>query len=287
MARVRVSGTRGRWFESSLPDNSSLVPVIIYTDMTLEVNAFQNPFAKKSKPEAVWNYTSFLEDRMKDSSASFYEEQGQVPEQELFRGRPMIARDRPINGGVYATGAGNSEAIVVDDQKDVNLDKVYQILQERLKAHIDAGENIKGKFLTEVYQLVQEVMPYDMARTQQILSKIGADNKVYLSSYINGGVCRHQALLVGYLLERLTKDGIAGGKVSVDRNHVPNRGGHAWTRYTNSKGTVYILDVAQHYIGELSAIKNDETRWFYERPEDKGQLQKIMDSVKRAFAKFY
>lgn len=89
-----------------------------------------------------------------------------------------------------------------------------------------------------------------------------------MDSYIiaGGGVCRHQALLGAYLLEKLIRDGKIGGKVSIDRNSVQNAG-HAWIRYTNSKGKVFIIDQAQKYIGLLNDTDKNG-RWFYERPED-------------------
>ena len=83
------------------------------------------------------------------------------------------------------------------------------------------------------------------------------------------GVCRHQALLCGYLLEKLIKDERISGKVSVDRNFVEGLGGHAWARYTTDRGKVYILDVAQNYKGCLGDMTKKQSRWFYERPEDK------------------
>ncbi len=46
----------------------------------------------------------------------------------------MIGRDKKINQGVYV-GAGEREAIVVDDEKDLPLNDVYkQLLVMRLRA---------------------------------------------------------------------------------------------------------------------------------------------------------
>ncbi len=89
------------------------------------------------------------------------------------------------------------------------------------------------------------------------------------------------SLLTGYLLERLSKDGLVGGKVSVDRNYVQGLGGHAWVRYTNSGGEVFILDSAQGYIGRLDEMDESQKRWFYERPEDSNPRRKLLKRILR------
>lgn len=184
----------------------------------------------------------------------------------FFVGRPIIHRDSPINGGVYLMG-GNGEAAVVDDLKDAVLRKTYQTFRSLLPKDLS---EIKRNALGLAWKLTQEKIPYSQDGINIIHQAlgIGADRKIYLGVYIeNGaGVCRHQALLTGYLVEKLTKEGILGGKVSVDRNFIKGRGGHAWVRYTNSQGEVFILDPAQEYIGSLKgAPKNG---WNYKRPED-------------------
>ena len=96
------------------------------------------------------------------------------------------------------------------------------------------------------------------------------DQKIGLNNYIRDGVgvCRHQALLCGYLLERLVAEHHLSGTVSVDRNQVEGLGGHAWARYTTSGDKVIVLDVAQDYLGRLNDMSQDQNRWFYERPKD-------------------
>ncbi|EKD64692.1 MAG: hypothetical protein ACD_50C00323G0007, partial [uncultured bacterium] len=94
-----------------------------------------------------------------------------------------------------------------------------------------------------------------------------------------------QALLAGYLLEKLTQEGILGGKVSVDRNFIEGRGGHAWVRYTNSREEVFILDPAQDYKGTLKdAPKNG---WDYRRPEDSaGPVVNKLNQIRSQLKKF-
>lgn len=243
-------------------------------------------FLQKNKDrrgrEADWNKTRFVEERVKRSG--FYEEKGVIRKEKIFQGRPIIGRDRKIDGGVYL-GGGAREAIVVDGEKDPALERVYQeLLKKRRKAQ-SRGKSFKDGILEEVWSLVSQVMPYNEQQVLDVDRRLSKpDSKVYLSAYIGGGVCRHQALLTGFLLERLSQDGLVGGKVSIDRNYVPGEGGHAWVRYTNSGGDVFILDSAQRYIGRLDEMSEDRDRWFYERPEDTNPRLKLLMKVKRMFS---
>lgn len=216
-----------------------------------------------------WTKTWLGENRVKESG--FYEErESDLGRREgFFKDRLIIGRDTRINGGVYLGGSAR-EAIVVDDKKDASLDRIYQaLLERRRKAEQEQGKAFKDGILEEVWDLVNQVMPFDKNNVEKVVATLTEpDAKIALSRFIGGGVCRHQALLTGYLLERLSNEGRVGGKVSVDRNYVPGKGGHAWVRYTNSIGAVYILDSAQKYIGALKDMDPTKERWFYERPED-------------------
>ena len=161
----------------------------------------------------------------------------------------------------------------MDDETQPVLNHYYRRLMNLIRAR---GGNYKGQSLQAVFDFVKQELPY----SQEIVDDIEAgvikrngtivDQKVGLKLYLEerGGVCRHQALFCAYLLERLCDEGFLYGKVSVDRNIIPGRGGHAWCRYTNSAGEVYILDVAQKFAGSLLSSIDDRRRWYYERPEE-------------------
>lgn len=234
---------------------------------------------KRGWEKSEWNKTITAEERLKNSA--FYEEKGLIKKEKFFQGRAIIGRDRKINGGVYI-GAGEREAIVVDDQKDLVLNRIYQELINRRRRAQARGIPFKQGIIEEVWQLVNELIPFDEEHVASIEKELPEpDSKIYLSAFLGGGVCRHQALLTGYLLERLAEEGVVRGQASVDRNYVVGRGGHAWARYTNYDGDVFILDSAQDYIGRLDEI--GEYRWFYERPEDSKLYLKILAKIKRAF----
>lgn len=229
--------------------------------------------------EASWNKTSLSVSRVEKTG--FYEEKGLINKEKNFKGRPIIGRDKKINGGVYL-GAGEREAIVVDDKKDQALENIYQELLRRRRNAQLKGKHFKDGVLEEVWKLVGQVIPYDHQHVHDIQSRLpGPDSKIYLSAFIGGGVCRHQALLAGYLLERLSEEGWVGGKPSIDRNFVSGEGGHAWVRYTNSGGDIFILDSAQKYIGRLDNMNDEEDRWFYERPEDVNPRLKLSLKIRK------
>lgn len=235
---------------------------------------------KTQQNEPHWNKTRRMAERLHKNG--FFEEKGLIKKERFYQGRPVISRDTPINGGVYL-GDGEREAIVIDDKKDEALERIFQeLLERRQNAKQRFNQSFKQGILEEIWNLVNQVMPFDEARVTQIITSLPTpDSKIYLSAFIGGGICRHQALLIAYLLERLVGIGLLGGHVSIDRNYIPSMGGHAWARYTNSAGNVYILDSALNYIGLLDEVS--EEKWFYERPEDVRPLLKLKAKLLRKF----
>ena len=228
---------------------------------------------------AEWDNTPLGLERVKTSG--FYEEPDDESKNGFFAGRHIIGRDTQINGGVYV-GSGKREAIVVDDKKyPEELDGVYNQLITRIQA---AGSEYKDSILGDVYSLVQEVLPFNetgvLTLVQSVTSSAkGNDTKVPLNEFIKSkvGVCRHEALLVGYLLERLKKNGIISPKnISIDRNFIPHRGGHAWVRYENSEGKIGIIDPAQNFIGSLEDA-NKLAGWDYNRPSKVPAYQRFIN----------
>jgi hypothetical protein len=208
---------------------------------------------------ANWDKTQSMKRRL--------QREGKLDEGDVYQGRPIIHRDSPVNGGVYL-GEGQREAIVVDSKKYTGLSALYAIAKDKATV----GENIRKDLILEaVFQTVREAMPkQDLEAVQKITRKHGVekDGKIALDVFLeeHTGVCRHDALTCAALLELFKGEGHARGKASVDRNST-EKGGHAWCRYTNSDGIVFILDVAQDYLGRLEKAP-EKKRWAYERPED-------------------
>ena len=188
-------------------------------------------------------------------------------ENEFYQGRPVIHRDSRIDGGVYL-GQGQREAIVVDFRKDHKLMDLYEKVKDK---SLKNGVIKKSRILGAVYGAVKESMPrQDYEAVKEIINRYGVeeDGKISLGVFLEegAGVCRHDALACAALLERFKEEGIVKGRASLDRNS-NHLGGHAWCRYTNSGGEVFILDVAQNFLGRLEESLNED-RWAYQRPED-------------------
>ncbi len=189
--------------------------------------------------------------------------------QEIYEGRHIIKRDSPIEGGVYL-GGHEREAIVVDSVKYPLIGQVY----DEVKA-LCFGKDYNSAHpvivLGIVFNTVKVRLRYSEEETEKIIKERGAvdDRKISLGAFLDEqyGVCRQQALLTAFLLERFIKDGYLKGKVSVDRNSWA-LGAHAWCRYTNTDGKVTILDAAQNFIGSLEASLK-HSKWDYRREEDR------------------
>lgn len=225
-------------------------------------------YPQNQEPEAHWDYTMKSKEAYGDA----------------YKNRHQISRDSEISGGVYF-GTYGGEAIVVDpDKYPGHYQKLYdQIIDRAREVNPDGskGKIRKDRILGSVFSSVRVALPYSLEGVDTALlsiDKFESGAKVDLSFFLDRkiGVCRHQALACGVMLERLAKEGIINGKVSVDRNELwsPNgdRGGHAWARYTNSGGEVYILDVAQNYIGTLRESEGRLHGWDYMRPEERRQV---------------
>lgn len=234
---------------------------------------------------AYWGYTQKAED--------VAEERKKRERMAGRKERHTIGRDTPISGGVYE-GAYGGEAIVVDSEKyreglDEALKRIYG---ETYLGDVDGKPRFdKGKILESVFTTVTDMIRYDADAVEGIFQREAKGRngtKISLDYYVNEGVgvCRHQALFVAQILEELANEKIIRGHVSVDRNVMrqgngpdgDNYDGHAWTRYTNSTGEVFILDVAQGVIAPLDSVMNQHDKglrtWDYARPEDYKKRQR-------------
>lgn len=203
------------------------------------------------------------------SSDPNYSEPDENTRYGYYCGRPIIGRESPINGGVNF-GGHSREAIVIDDTGEYRpyYDNIYL---ELLRRRCAVAEEFNSGVLVTVFNLVKENMIYDGEKIKTIETQYFEDQFVNLGELIKEGVgvCRHQALLVGYLVERLKKDGYIQGNISVERNNIRGVGPHAWARYVNREGNIIIVDPAQDYCGLLESAPR--SAWAYKdvsRPWD-------------------
>jgi hypothetical protein len=176
--------------------------------------------------------------------------------------------------------------LVIDDVKyPAAYEKLYGKLEEVLRtgdiAKFSLGalkRRIGAEYSSQemgvvkaTLDLVMDTLRYSIPETDALASR---GQKIELSMYIQKGVgvCRTQAALSAYLVERLIKSGKLDGRVSIDRNMSQTingeRGGHAWARYTSASGQVYIIDPAQRFAGTLADAQNNPRSWDYRRTED-------------------
>lgn len=199
--------------------------------------------------------------------------------------RPTIGHDTPISGGVYENAYGR-EAIVVDMEKHPLLRETLDEVVARITD--EDGRVDKSRALHAVFDIVKDRMRYSKDATNEIFRTVGHNthgSKIALDVYIDKGVgvCRHQALYAGAILEELIKRGILNGQVSVERNMKQRDNddaydGHAWVRYTTSSGEIVILDVAQNRVNTLDTLmrarrSGDRRVWDYGREQDHARLR--------------
>ncbi len=261
----------------------------------------QNLDADQDDGQSAFDYTKNIADYVSNANQS-----KQLNKSEnTYGGRPIISRDKAINQGVYPVGGTDGEALVVDDKK---YGEVYQTVWQELGSRLErikssrvtvgalqrlvrsrgganetmpvptsSSDSIKWS-LEQVFDTVLDFMEYDAEKVNDFNQQQGINyHKIELTAYIKEGVgvCRHQALLAAYLVERLVRDGhsvLAGGRVSIDRNvkrEVDGKGyGHAWARYMAPNGEVFIIDPAQKFVGTLAESVKDQKTWDYRRTTD-------------------
>lgn len=236
----------------------------------LEPDRVQQPADWREKTIYEWEATSRGAARAEDNG-QFRPADGKAP-YGYFQGRPIIGRDAAINGGVYIGGSAR-EALVVDDQKyPEQLDQAFRpvllailpdFLENRLQAMTALGY---------VRDVVATLIPFSDAVADKAADS-KRDRKVALNDFIGrGGVCRHQALLAAYLVERLIRASFLRGSVSIDRSQ-RHDGAHAWVRFTIVGGEVYILDVTH---GVLDCLANTHgLGWRYHRDSDLAERSRI------------
>ncbi len=189
----------------------------------------------------------------------------------IFRQRHLIDRDSRIGGGVYL-GENKREALVVDwspkKEQHRGPSPLTQLYKEALSRCHKGGIFDKRTALREVYDLVRETFKDNSdSGLDKVFSDSGIkpDDKVPIDLFIvtKTGVCRHMAITIGAILERMCDEGYLGGKVNIHRNQ-SSLGAHAWIRYTASDGKPYILDAMHGYIGSLA--KSFTSQWNYFMP---------------------
>lgn len=189
----------------------------------------------------------------------------------FYKGHPILGRQsKHINNSVYV-GRYSREAIVVDGENK-ELDSIYQRLHKSLTDSQEPNTILDTYYVLKSVMLTTQLhLPYEASKTYQISSQYSSDQLVGLSKFVEekAGVCRHQALLASYLLERLIKDGLLVGRTAVERNAIPDAGGaHAWAIFSPIESDKKIVIDATHSFVGTKEKALEQNLWRYEVSDD-------------------
>lgn len=192
-----------------------------------------------------------------------------------FHGWRIIGAGTRIDGGIYL-GRKPREAIVVDMRRPGSaLRSLYDTwLQSLRDGHRDSDVRLDliEHLALRVGELVRGYMPYDEEVVRRLDSRglLQPDQPIDLDVFLHerGGVCRHQVCMVGALLERLVDGGWLGGRVSLERKHVPGWFSHAWVRYDDAQGDEWILDPAQQRYGRVRELEEGAKILYADEPRE-------------------
>ncbi len=221
---------------------------------------------KKVSPEDKYDYTATHTVSAEEAARrrGLLKEQSDGGRSE-FGGRPTIGRDTfPIDGHVdIRSWVAGKEAIVVDSKKypeefnqlrDLFVANLHKEISARQGGHIQEEDVLKA-----IYRSVHETLQYDLEfvkkEAQDVRSASPESRKAALNNYLAAGkgVCRHMALTAAWLGGEAYKQGLVRGKFTTEVNQSDlGYGAHEWSRYMAPDGEIYIIDVAQHFVGKLA-----------------------------------
>jgi hypothetical protein len=173
--------------------------------------------------------------------------------------RHVIGPDTRILGGVYYRHGAN----VVDFNE---APRPYEVAYEHLEEYLTGGE--EETLLAFGYALnwaVNDTMVSDRHLTGAVLRQealrrgqlvIGDGDEIGLSRFMNAaaGVCRHQALLGGALVELLQARRDTGIRASLELPQIPGLNPHhAWLRCTRDDDGV-VVDFDQRKVIPVKSL---------------------------------
>lgn len=195
----------------------------------------------------------------------------------LWKGMEVIERDTRVNKRVHLFSPDGHQvegALVVDDERSPELKTIYNEVLGRMVSRAKEKRFIdKNLAFGAISTVVNEVFPRwnGVMEAERELSNSFSGKLMDIGENIRAqlGVCEHITLVAAYIMERLIDEGYLRGRVSVDRNYIPERKvSHAWVRYTSKDGKVFILDIAKGVSGSMAEAMA-KNKWDYRRPGEK------------------
>ncbi|MCX5795257.1 MAG: hypothetical protein NTY77_07185 [Elusimicrobia bacterium] len=212
----------------------------------------------RSLPEARMQAAVSVEDGwvlIQDAGAITLHKDGSVRiEGARPEGSFPIQKALSASGHVFSQGAIRylDETVAVDWDRDAALRGFYERVKASLAARRVGGDELAA--LSGVFAAVAREVKYDEAAVTARLSRLGGKRGVLLGELmgLSGedscpavGVCRHMALLLGSVLERLIQEGQPG--LSSGQVYYVGGKGHAWAVYRDADGGYHVLDAAQRH----------------------------------------
>ena len=135
---------------------------------------------------------------------------------------------------------------------DMGLATAVKILASRIRGRrkdVELSGRTRGWLLRAVYDTVMDMIIYDGEYVDELSNQYRGVPILIGDAAIGPrrGVCRHHGIVVAALLERLIRQGYIYGDVFYVRG-----GGHGWAEFRDSRGDMYVLDVARGYFGPKS-----------------------------------
>jgi hypothetical protein len=172
--------------------------------------------------------------------------------------RHIIGHDTTIDKGVHVS-YGLQQNIVVDFDSDKVLQTCYKYAAPSLegmnvegtgtKAALEHLSRLTGSFLPYNEQKVIDYLRESNQKPDGEFQKLGDFVRMSVQDgrIVGAGICLHQALLCGGILEHAIEEGAISGRTAVFRNHdFEAKSAHAWvyTRMRKMKCGLLILRIA-------------------------------------------
>ncbi len=167
-----------------------------------------------------------------------------APRKEFLKGRPVISPYTRFTGGIYIHDL-QSEALVIDEK--------YGLLKELSKSVIAQSRFMTGPesekeiiVFRHVIAKVRSALRLHQQELDNLRKKkaLAPCRKVALDVFLNArlGAPRHQALLAGYLLERLIDAGVLHGRPELIKIAGPGGASHEGIEYFAAGDKIFRFD---------------------------------------------
>lgn len=185
---------------------------------------------------------------------------------------------------VALVGGYNQEVILLNPHRSPKINLLYDVLKGVIEGQKKRGvslsdEQILNLVLVHISRFVLEIDDQEIGLPEHVRGMPGCDvlrvnntGEPKMSDRIaviplekqviaHKGVCRHNALLAAYYIDRLIKDKVLDGTVQFIRDNLDKGGAHAWVMFVPEKkaGTEPAIWHVDVYWKELGNLEKPQT----------------------------